>query len=71
MLRNVTRLKERQPKLQTLFNDLNKSLSHLNSDYTAERKNSLSPLPRLNPSQQPSISLDNTQNMEDDEGMSK
>ena len=71
MLRNIAGLKERQPKLQTLFNDLNKLLSHLNSDYTAGRKRSSSPLPHLNPSQLLSISLDNTPNMEADQNMSK
>ena len=71
MMLNVAGLKERQPKLQALFNDLNKLLLNLNLDYTARRKRSSSPLPHFNPSQQPSISPDNTPNMEADQNMSK
>ena len=71
MMLNVAGLKERQPKLQALFNDLNKLLLNLNVDFTARRKRSSSPLPHFNPSQQPSISPDNTPNMEADQNMSK
>ena len=71
MMLNVAGLKERQPKLQALFNDLNKLLLNLNLDYTARRKRSSSPLPHFNPSQQPSILPDNTPNMEADQNMSK
>ena len=50
VLLNVAGLKERYPKLQMLFNDLNKVLSHINSDYTTGRECSSSPLLHLNSS---------------------
>ncbi|CAF2840799.1 unnamed protein product [Rotaria sp. Silwood2] len=71
MNHNVAGLREKQPQLQKIFNNLEVLLSHLKSDYTARRKRSTSPPPRLAPSQQSSKASNNTQNNESDQFLPK
>ncbi|CAF3390699.1 unnamed protein product [Rotaria sp. Silwood2] len=71
MNHNVVGLREKQPQLQKIFNNLEVLLSHLKSDYTARRKRGTFPPPRLAPSQQSSKASNNTPNNESDQFLPK
>ncbi|CAF4828085.1 unnamed protein product, partial [Rotaria sp. Silwood2] len=71
MNHNVAGLREKQPKLQKIFNDLEVLLSHVKSDYTARQKRSTSPPSPLAPSQQTSKASNNTTNHESDQFLPK
>ncbi|CAF4878819.1 unnamed protein product, partial [Rotaria sp. Silwood2] len=60
MNHKVAGLREKQPQLQKIFNDLEVLLSHVKSDYTARQKCSTSPSSRLAPSQQTPKASNNT-----------
>lgn len=68
---NAAKLEKQQPTLQKYYNSMELILSHLNTDYTSRRKRSMSPPPRLSPTEQLSESTNANQTIGSDQNMSK
>ena len=68
---NAAQLVKQQPTLQKYFSGIESLLNHLDTDYNSRRKRSMSPPPRLTPTQQQSEPTDANQTNGSDQNMSK